>query len=296
MTGHAEDRTPRLLLLQDLFINRSYIWRTALADVRHRYAGSAAGVMWNVLQPLALILVFSVIFTQVIDRAQLTAEQIGAGNALDGIGGGSGGGSGGDGVAYPIYLCSALLPWLAFAECLSRGTASLTESAGLLRRLAVPESVFVAKAAVSSLIGLTISMGLFVPIAVFGFGLAPDLAWLLLPIPLVLLIVLGFGVSLALSPLHALLRDTATLLTVVLQVGFWCYPVVYERSFLPAWADRLLVFNPVFPFLESIREIVLMGRVPSVGLWAGMVGWAVAACAIGYAVLRSLRSSVRDAA
>jgi len=277
-------------LIRELYNNRSYIWRTALADVRHRYAGSAAGVMWNVLQPLALIVVFSVIFTQVINRAELLG-----GGGGDG-GDGAAAGVGAVGVAYPIYLCSALLPWLALSDCLSRGTASLTESAGLLRRLAVPESVFVAKAAVSALIGLAISMGLFLPIAVIGFGLAPTLAWLLLPIPAVLLIVFGFGISLALAPLHALLLDTATLLTVVLQVGFWCYPVVYERAFLPAWADRLLVFNPAFGFLESIRTIVLMGEVPGVGLFASMVGWAGGACVVGYAVLRSLQSSVRDGA
>ena len=268
-------------MIRELYHNRSYIWRTALADVRHRYAGSAAGVMWNVLQPLALIVVFSVIFTQIIDRAGLLGGN-GERGALH--------------VAYPIYLCSALLPWLALADCLSRGTASLTENAGLLRRLAVPESVFVARAAVSSLIGLAISMGLFLPIAVIGFGLAPTATWLLLPIPALLLIVFGFGLTLALAPLHALLRDTATLLTVVLQVGFWCYPVVYERAFLPDWADRMLIFNPAFAFLESIRSIVLMGEVPSIGLITAMVGWSVGACVIGYAVLRSLRSSVRDSA
>ncbi|MCH8270867.1 MAG: ABC transporter permease [Planctomycetes bacterium] len=263
-------------MLADLYRNRSYIWRTAWADVRHRYAGSAAGVMWNVLQPLSLILVFSVIFTQVIDRGVLGQDALS--------------------IAYPVYLCSGLLPWLALSECLSRGTLALTQSAGLLRRLALPESVFVARAALSAGIGLAISMGLFLPIAWGAFGLGPSVAWLALLGPAILLIIFGFGLSLALAAVHALIRDTATLVTIVLQVGFWCYPVVYHRSFLPGWAERILIYNPAYPFLQSIRTILLLDQLPGPGLWLGMLAWTLTTCAIGSTVLRALRSSVRDSA
>lgn len=261
-------------MLHDLYTHRAYIWQSALADVRHRYAGSAGGVLWNIFQPLALILVFSVVFTSVIDRGALT-----------GVSGQ---------VSYAVYLCSLLLPWIALADCLNRGTSALTGSAQLLRRLAIPESVFTAKTAVSATIGLIISFTLFLVIAVAALGLDPSWTWLLLPIPMTLLMVLGFGVAMALGTLHAFVRDTALLVSIMIQVGFWSYPIVYDASFLPDWAAEIVSWNPVAPYFDTIRGIILRAETPTLANTLGMLGWSLLGCAIGTAILRALQAQLRD--
>lgn len=256
-------------MIINLYRHRGYIWRNALADVRNRYAGSSMGVVWNILQPLILIAVLTVIFTQVFKRPS-TAH-----------------------VSYIVYLCSALLPWMAFGECLSRGTQSFVANAAYLRKLPIPEQVFVAQVALSTAVGLVISYSLLIVVALAS-GHWPTWHWLLLPLPLALLILLGFGVGLALGTINAFIRDVGQMVPFVLQIGFWSYPIVYDAAAVPGAVQTAIAFNPVYPCLEGIRELFLHGRVPGLTLWAGMFLWAGLASIGGYLVLRKLRPELRD--
>lgn len=256
-------------MIVNLYKHRGYIWRTGVAEVRHHYAGSAFGVLWNILQPLCMILVLTVIFTTVFQRQAP------------------------EGVPYVVFLCSALLPWTAFGECLTRGTQSFIANAAYLRKLPIPEQVFVAQGAVGSLIHLGINYSLLVVVALVA-GHMPTWHWLLLPVPLALLIVLGFGFGVGLGTVNAFIRDVGSLLPFVLQVGFWFYPIVYNAERLPTPMQILIRCNPVYPFLESIRALFLHAAVPGPWLWVGMLAWCCAASAIGYAILRKLRPELRD--
>ncbi len=259
-------------MIVDLYRHRGYIWRNALADVRHRYVGSAMGVVWNVLQPLALILVFTVIFTRIMQRTP-----------------GPGEGSGG----YVVYLCSALLPWSAFADCVGRCTQAFVHNAMYLRKLPIPEQVFVAQAALSAACSLLISYAILVGVAVV-LGHEPTWHWLLLPVPLGGLIAVGFGVGMALGTLNAFIRDVGQVVPIALHVGFWLYPIVYRIDMVPEWLRRAIPFNPVYPYLESIRALFIERALPGPMLWLGMLGWAGAAALLGHVVLRRLRAELRD--
>src|SRR5438309_975726 len=103
-------------MILNLYKHRGYIWRTAWSEVRTRYAGAGLGAVWNLLQPLAMILIFTVIFTEVFQHKS--------------------------DVPYPVLLCSGLLPWSAFSECVNRGTHSFIQNAIYLRKLPIPEQVF----------------------------------------------------------------------------------------------------------------------------------------------------------
>jgi len=260
-------------MIVNLYRYKGYIWRGAWADVRHRYAGSGMGVVWNVLQPLALIGVFSLVFTNLIDRA-------GGREMPEG--------------GFTIYLCSALLPWMAFAECVGRGTNTFVNNAGYLRKLPIPEHVFLAQTALGSLMELGISYLLLMIFAV-ALSASPHWTWAAVPIPLAMLMGFGFGASLMLGTINVFIRDVAQLVQILMRVGFWTYPVVYQAEMLPDWAQRALPYNPVYPYLEAARNMFLWGEWPSVNLWAGMVAWIMVASIIGYVVLRKLRPELRDA-
>ena len=118
-----------------LIAHRGYIWRAAVHDFRHRYAGTSVGFMWNVIHPLALIVLFTVIFSTLMP---ISFES--------------------DGTHFPfvLYLCCGLLPWLAFADCVGRTTSAFVDNASFLKRLPLPEQVFVAKTALSS--GLNLAL------------------------------------------------------------------------------------------------------------------------------------------
>lgn len=256
-------------MIINLYRHRSYIWRTALTDVRNRYAGSGLGPAWNILQPLALILIFTLVFSTLMRREAML------------------------GVHYTVYLCSALLPWTAFGECLNRSTQSFVHNAIYLRKLPIPEQVFVAQTAVASAITLAISFGLLIVLSLI-LGHYPTWHWLLLPAPLLMFMGLAFGIGMALGTVNAFIRDVGQIVPIIIQIGFWTYPIVYHESFLPATAQKILPLSPIYPYLSSIRTLFISHEIPGAFVWAQMVFWTAVAGTIGYLVLRRLRPELRD--
>jgi ABC-type polysaccharide/polyol phosphate export permease len=264
-------------VVRGLLSYRRFIWQSAVAELRHRYAGTGLGVVWNVLHPLALIAVYSLVFTALM-RGRVPGD---AGGRF----------------GYVLYLCSGLLPWLAFAECLTRGCNAFTENAIYLRKLPIPEQVFVAKAAASATLGLAISFSLLLAISL-ALGLRPRPQWLLLPLPLLSMQVLGFGLGLLAGTLNVFFRDVSQLLGVALQVVLWTVPVVYvlDGLGLPHWFLALLKWHPLYPPLEALR-VWFLGLPPTLApwqMWAGMIAWPVAATAAAGAVFGKLRREIRD--
>ncbi len=259
-------------MVTSLYRHRGYIWRNAWAELRHRYAGSIGGALWAVLQPLVMIAVFTVIFTRIMQRP-------GMGGRAE--------------VPYIVYLCSALLPWYAFADCVTRSTHAFVTHAQYLRKMPIPEQVFIAQSALSAALNLAISCTLLIVLAPL-FGHAPAWHWLLLPLPLGALIALGFGIGLALGAIFPFIRDLGQVVPVLLQIGFWAYPIVYRAEDTPLWLQALLPWNPIYPAMEGVRALFLEHRMPGPELWAGMLLWAALAIVLGSLVLRRLRPEIRD--
>lgn len=255
-------------LIAALWSHRRYIWHAAAGDVRHRYAGSVGGAAWNILHPLALLGVYSLVFSRV-----------------------SAGGLGGGG--YALNLCCVLLPWLAFSEATSRGTRALVAGAMHLRRLPIPEEVFIAWPVVASALGLATAFSLFAAVGAAA-GLEPSWTWLLAPIPLAALLAMALGASLALGAVHAFFRDTAQVVTIGLQLAFWSYPIAYSPTFLPEWAQRAVAFSPLHGPLSCARSLMLENRVPELGPILACAGWTAALLAAGSLVLSRLRPQLRD--
>lgn len=259
-------------MISPLLRYRGLIWRNALAELRHRYAGTGLGIVWNVIHPLALIAVYSVVFSTIIPAR------------VPGMAGEW---------SYVLYLCSGLLPWLAFAECVNRGTTAFSDNAVYLKKLPIPEQVFVAQAAASATLGLAISFSLLLIVALVA-GLRPTVWWLLLPVPLVALQALGFGVGLLLGTLNVFFRDIGHVLTVALQVVMWTAPIVYVADQLPHGVQPLLRWHPLVPALAAIRDLFLLGRAPATFQWIAMLAWPAVVLAFAGMVFNRLRAEIRD--
>jgi len=253
----------------ELLPHARYIWRTALSDVRHRYAGASIGVLWNILQPLSMILVYSLVFASIMQR------------------------EGSDQAPYVVYLCSAMLPWLAFSETVSRGSQAVLTNAQYLRKLPIPESAFVAQTVVSSAISLAISYAILA-VAAIPFGFVPNAYWLLAPLPFLALLLLGFGVAALGAAVVPFVKDMAEIIRIVLMIGFWAYPMVYVPQILPDAIERLLPFNPAYPALEAGRQMMLEARMPDAWLLPAALGWGVLFSMLGLLALRAVRAEIRD--
>ena len=253
---------------------RRFIWTAALSDLRHRYAGSGLGVFWNVVTPLAMMTIYTFVFS----------------SALGPRYGSTGSASG----PFPLYLSAGFLPWVAFADCVTRGTQAFVVNSVYLKKLPIPEHVFVAQTAVSALLGMLIAVGLLIGLALL-FGQSPHWTWLLLPLVVVLWQGFGFGLALGLSTLNVFFRDIGQVLGVFLQIWMWSVPIVYLEEMLPEAYRAGLPFNPAYPFVRALRDTYLYAELPPPWVWGAMLGWGLAAGALGWALLGRLRVEIRDA-
>jgi lipopolysaccharide transport system permease protein len=259
-------------MIRVLYHHRKYILQNAWNDLRHRYAGSGMGFVWNIISPLAQILVFTVIFTKLM---QIRLPDIGSK------------------FAFPLYLCSGFLPWIAFSECITRGSNSFLENANHLKKMPIPEQVFVAQAATSATISLFISWVLLFGLAI-TMRYTPSWLWLILPLVGILFQGFAFGLGLLLSSIIVFFRDIGQLLGIFLQTWMWMTPIVYPESILPERFMIYMRFNPAYPFIHTMRDLFLFGRLPEPSMWWVMLGWAFVTPALAYLVLRKLRPEIRD--
>ncbi|MGO4816452.1 ABC transporter permease, partial [Cupriavidus sp. 2MCAB6] len=125
----------------------------------HRYAGTSIGIVWHVIQPLSTIALFSFIFAGLFPSRPGT----------------------GAGVNPALYITAGMLPWLAFSDCINRCVTSLVDNAHYLRKLALPEIVFVARTATTAAMMMLISLGLIAVTAIL-FGILPHWSWLTVPV------------------------------------------------------------------------------------------------------------------
>jgi ABC-type polysaccharide/polyol phosphate export permease len=272
MPRRAFDRLVRRNPLRVFLAYRGFIWQSALHDLRYRYVGSAAGVLWNILIPLAQIGIYTAVFSGIMPVGP-------RGTAAP--------------RSFTIYLCSGLLPWLGFSECVNRGTHCFLENANYLKKLPIPEQVFVACNAVTATLSLGLSMVLLSALVpALGGRITP--AWVSVVAVVLLLQSLGFGLGLALGSLNVFFRDIGQVLGIVLQMWMWLTPVVYVKEILPARVRAWQAVNPALPFIDSLHRVIVEGEWPLPGAFAEMTLWALAAVLGGYGVLRRLRPEIRD--
>ena len=255
-------------MVHGIYQYRSFIWQRAVSDLRHRYAGTGLGVVWNVLHPLAMIVIYSLIFSALMPTK------------LPGVQGK---------FSYVLYLCSGFLPWLAFSECITRASNAFVENAPYLKKLPMPEQVFVAQAAASATLGLAISFSLLLLISLL-LGHRPNWYWLLLPLPLVAMQLLGFALGLLCGTLNVFFRDVGQLLQLVLQVVMWTAPVVWVETTPLA----VLHWHPLWPMLTAIRDLFFAARPPSSTLWLLVAIWPLAMLLLAWSVFNQLQPEIRD--
>jgi lipopolysaccharide transport system permease protein len=259
-------------LFTTLWSYRRYILAGAVRELKQRYAGSGMGILWHVVTPLTQIVVYFVVFSRFMGT-------LGAGPYSP--------------EAYGVFLCAGILPWFAFADSVSRGTTALLANEGYLKKLAIPEGVFVAQTITTS--GLT--LGLYaVALVVLGLvtGTGPHVAWLLIPVVLALFLGLCFGLALILATVTVFFRDVTQIMSIVLQFWFWLTPIVYDESALGPRLTEVMEWNPPTAYILAVRRLLIEGTVPGAADWLWMAGLAFLFSAIGASMLQRLGPDLRD--
>lgn len=260
-----------MLMLKNLYVYRRYLLESFWTDLRYRYAGTALGVFWVIITPLLEVLIYAVVFSQIVSIR-----------------------SGGDkGVSYTLFLTSGLFPFIAFSQMINRGTNAIKSNSIYVRRSLVPPEVFVFKETLLAGFTFLIYLVLLIPISIFVDN---PLTWrvLLMPVFAVFLLILGFGMSLPLANLRILFPDLGEIIPVILQLWRWTLPIMFTDNNFPAWLRRLMSLNPPYYFIRSFRDVLIEHTVPPLNTWLSMGLWIAFFLVIAHLLSQKLRSEVKD--
>lgn len=259
-------------MLSALWQYKAYIIRNAVGELKYRYAGSTIGFIWHILNPLLQIVVYTVVFSTIMS-AKLPG--------IDGMGG------------FSLYLCAGMFAWLSFQEILTRGTNTFQESSAFLKKLPVPEVVFVAQKVLSSFFSCSINYGIiFVYATLLLKTLTPF--WLLVPLVLVLFSLAGFGLAMFLGALNVFFKDLSQIIGIILMVWMWLTPIVYVKEILPDTLLGTVKLNPVYHFIEALHQVIVYQQAPSPTSWVVMFTFAALCIVIGWYTLKKLSKEIRD--
>jgi ABC-2 type transport system permease protein len=231
LTGYGE-------LLRTMFVR----------EVRMRYKGSALGLLWSVLYPLAMVGVYTLVFSVLWKTA---------GNIPH----------------YPLFVLAGLAVWSFFQVAVQLGTASLLANAELIKKVWFPRELVVTATVLAQTVTIAVMLAILIPADLIA---VPETArTMVLAIPIIAaLICLALGFAWFLSVANVFYRDVEHLLGVLFLPWFFLTPVLYGLQQLPAasehpWLINLLRYgNPVTPYVEGLRAVILQATVPGATLLA----------------------------
>ena len=233
-------------LLRALWNYRGFIAGSVKREFQSKYRNSLLGAAWTVLNPLAMIVVYTVIFSQVM-RAKLPG--------VDST------------FAYSIYLCAGILTWGLFAEITGRAQNVFLEHANLLKKISFPRLCLPVTVIASATLNFAIIFGLFTAFLAVT-GNFPGWAYIALLPVLAIQIAFAIGLGMVLGVLNVFFRDVGQFYGVVIQFWFWLTPIVYSVSILPESMRPLIAFNPMASLMAAYQGILVTGEWPDwISLW-----------------------------
>src|SRR3954447_1964357 len=245
-------------LVRDSIKYRELIWALALKELKIRYKRSVLGFLWALLNPLLLMLVLTVVFSNLM------------GSKIP---------------HYAIFLLSVLLPWTFFSQSLAYAAESIVGNADLIKKVRIAKSIFPLAAVASNMINLLLSLiPLVLIILVMGHPF--HLTWLFLPVPLIALTLFTTGATFFFATANVYYRDVAHILQVVLQVWFYVTPILYSIDIFPAHYRWLFRLNPMIFVLNGFRLSVYYGMLPTAQSVVASFACGLVALVIGFEVFR----------
>lgn len=257
-------------------------------ELKARYRGSALGFLWSLVNPLLLLLVYSVVFGVFLKGGRLS------------------GGGGEGGVSYPLMLVVGLFPWIWFQTSVLESTLSLSVNGGLLRKAVFPATVLPTVTTLCNLVHFLLALPVLILALVVGRWLGePVLGWMSLLVVLVVLLqlLMCLGLGLGLSALNVHFKDVRDLLANLLQMLFFLAPIIYSVELLASgsglhWTILRAVVqaNPMTPFVLAYRSLLLEVSLPSWQIWLQMAAYAMVAMVAGVWLFRRLEDTLAEAA
>jgi len=219
------------LNLSELWAYRELLYFLTWRDVKVKYKQTIIGAGWAILQPLMTMIVFTLVFKKIADISS-------------------------EGIPYPIFAFTALLPWNLFATALNRSTVSLVSQVGLISKVYFPRLIIPLSATFSGIIDFAIAFVILVGM-MFWYGITPRWAILSLPLFITIALVAALSVGLWLATLNVRYRDVGHTVPFLIQIWMFASPVAYPGGLIPEKWRLLYSLNPLAGVIEGFRWALL---------------------------------------
>jgi lipopolysaccharide transport system permease protein len=232
-----------LELVKSVWKFRGFILESIKRDFQSKYQNSLIGSIWAIINPLATIVVYTVIFSEVM-KAKLPDVS-------------------GE-YAYSVYLCAGVLTWGFFSEVVNRAQNMFIENANLLKKLSFPRFCLPVIVLSSALVNFLIIFSLFTVFLLVG-NVFPGVVFVSI-LPLMLLLsFFAIGLGITLGVLNVFFRDVGQLTGIILTFWFWLTPIVYPAALLSEKLNFLLTYNPITPLILAFQTVLVNASWPEWG-------------------------------
>ncbi len=247
-------------LVHNLGRHRELIRTMAWRDFTARYRGSFGGLFWSVIQPLVMMVIYTVVFSLFL-KVKFTTDA--------------------SPLTFSVYLLCGLLPWQAVSEGLSRSTGVIRSNVNLVKRVVFPLEILPVNLALTAAIQQVIGFALLVPLAWWVTG---GLNWTLLFVPVILALQLLFamGLNWAAASLAVYLPDLRQFITLLLTMWMFLTPIFYPEDVVPPQALIIFRLNPMARLVTLYRGAFMKGLLPSLDGFIGAVILCLLAFLLGY--------------
>ena len=217
----------KLLSLKDIWAYRELLFFLTWRDVKVRYKQTALGAVWAILQPLFMMLIFTIFFGRLAGVAS-------------------------SGIPYPLFALAGLVPWTFFSNAIAASGNSLVGSSNLITKVYFPRLLVPAAAMLAGLVDFALAFAMFCVLMIY-YGVAPTMQVLVLPVLILLTALFALGVGTWMSALNVKYRDVRFALPFLIQLWLFVSSVIMPSSSLgPKWR-RLLLLNPMSGIIEGYR-------------------------------------------
>jgi lipopolysaccharide transport system permease protein len=258
--------------LAELWSYRELVYNLTVRNLKIRYKNSALGVAWSLLNPLLMMMVFTLVYT----------VMLGQNHKHD----------------FPAFILSGLLPWNFFSSSIMAGTGSIVSNSALIKKVYFPREVLPVSILLANLVNFLITLPLLVVLALLlGVHLT---SWaLMLPLVVAVQMFFALGVSLLLSALNVFYRDVHQIMEVAILAWFFLTPIIWDVNLLPVSkvvmgidvpVQRLVyILNPMASIVATYRDILYYGRPIGWDFFLRTIVTAIIMLFIGYAVFHRLQ-------
>lgn len=235
---------------------KDVFWQLTYREIKARYKQSILGYAWAIIVPLLNLLVLSIIFSNLFKVP--TA-----------------------GVAYPVYLFVALVPWTFFSNAVASSTGSIISNSSLITKVYLPREIFPISAIFSKAIDLLLTT-LVLAIFLAFFGITFKLTFLFVPFIFLIQLLLMVGVSFFLSATNVFFRDVENIQSIFLTIWMYMTPVIYSPLLIPENLKWFFYLNPMTGIVNAYRDTILYGNTPLNGPFFYAVGVSIIIFMLGF--------------